>query len=166
MQGRASRLVPGYGVALRFESQSRIRIALNAGCRGIVRAGRRGMLENRRERFRCGFHNVAKSLTLILIITTCVSDCFAAVARTGSASLTEAGEQGTFNVDPAEAEMARSFEPAVGGDVLRLKYTIPAGSTVGVFVKVFTEEAGTGASDVCRAGRGPGRDQSASRSVI
>lgn len=113
------------------------------------------MLTNRRGRLRSGFHDVAKSLTLILIITTCVSDCFAAAARTGSVSLTEADEQGTFNVGPAEAERARSFEPAVGGDVLRLKYTIPAGSTVGLFAKAFREKPESGRPTLVRLGGAP-----------
>ncbi|APW64256.1 GH94 family glycosyltransferase (phosphorylase) (plasmid) [Paludisphaera borealis] len=113
------------------------------------------MLVNRRGRLRSGFHDVAKSLTLVLIINTCVSDCFAAAARTGSVSLTEAGEQGTFNVGPAEAELARSFEPAVGGDVLRLKYTIPAGSTVGLFAKAFREKPEPGRPTLVSLGIGP-----------
>ncbi len=113
------------------------------------------MFENRRGRICCGFHQVATSLTLILIITTCVSDRFAAVASTGSASLTEAGEQGTFNVGPAQADLAREFEPAVGGDVLRLQYTIPAGSTVGVFAKAWQEKPEPGRPTVVRLGIGP-----------
>jgi cyclic beta-1,2-glucan synthetase len=75
--------------------------------------------------FRRGFQIVAKSMILILSISTCMSDYHAAVARTGSASLTEAGKQGAFNVGPARTEWARSFEPAAGGDVSRKKYTIP-----------------------------------------
>ena len=136
-------------------SQSRIKIALITGRPEIERAGRRGTFENRRGRFCCGFHQIAKSLTLILIITRCVSDCFAAAARTGSVSLTEAGEQGTFNVGPTEANLARSFEPAVVGDVLRLKYTIPAGSTVGVFAKARREKPEPVSPTIVRLGIGP-----------
>ena len=42
----------------------------------------------------------------------------------GTTSLADAGQQGTFNVGLAQAALTRTFEPAVGGDVSWLEYTI------------------------------------------
>ena len=62
-----------------------------------------------------------------------------AVEIPGATSLGEAGQQGTFNVGLAQANLTRTFESAVGGHVLRLEYTIRSDATVGVFAKEFRE---------------------------
>lgn len=127
-----------------LQTQSRISIALNARRRELMQAGGRGMLENRGGSLRSGFRDVAKSLTLIVVIDTCASDCFAAAARTGSVSLTEADEQVRSTPVPRRRNWLGVFEPAVGGDVLKVEYTIPAGSTVGVFAKAPREKPESG----------------------
>jgi cyclic beta-1,2-glucan synthetase len=51
--------------------------------------------------------------------------------------LSDAAEQGTFNVGPARAVASRVNDPAAGGDVLKLDYTIPPGAAAGVYAKSF-----------------------------
>ena len=60
-------------------------------------------------------------------------------SKGGPTSLAEAGEQGTFNVGFARGTLGRTFEPAAGGEVSWLEYTISSDATVGVFAKEFRE---------------------------
>ena len=62
----------------------------------------------------------------------------------GSIGLSEAAEQGTFNVGTAQRVVARVPDPAAGGEVLKLTYTIPAGTTAGVYAKCFPRRAASG----------------------
>lgn len=64
---------------------------------------------------------------------------FAAVETPGITSLGDAGQQGTFNVGLAQANLTRTFESAAGGNVSRLEYTVHSDATVGVFAKEFRE---------------------------
>ncbi len=61
-----------------------------------------------------------------------------AVGPARATSLVDAGRQGAFNVGPARAALTRTFEPALGGDVARLEYTVHTDATVGVFGKEFS----------------------------
>ena len=86
----------------------------------------------------------------------------------------EAAEQGTFNVGAAHAAVARVPDPAAGGEVLKLTYTIPTGTTAGVYAKGFPPElrrrarrprarGRQGRRPRTRAGRSPPRSRSRAR---
>lgn len=51
--------------------------------------------------------------------------------------LTDATEQGTFNVRTAQAIVSRQVEPVSGNSVTKLDYTTPYGTTAGLWAKTF-----------------------------
>ena len=67
-------------------------------------------------------------------------------------ALPEAAEQGTFNVGNAHAAVARVPDPAAGGEVLKLTYTIPRGTTAGIYTKGFPPELRADHIDLLRVG--------------
>lgn len=97
--------------------------------------GRRGWIRSGRGR-RVVFAALAG---VIGVVTGGSTGGRAGVETRGTTSLAEAGQQGTFNVGLAQANLTRTFESAVGGHVLRVEYTIRSDATVGVFAKEFRE---------------------------
>src|SRR3954468_19828653 len=68
----------------------------------------------------------------------------------GTVRLTDASQQGTFNVGPARASVARVADPAAGGEVLRLDYTLPRGTAAGVWSKAFATGLDPSRVDIAR----------------
>ena len=58
-------------------------------------------------------------------------------AADGPIRLSEAAEQGTFNVGAARASVTREADPRGGGDLLKLDFTIPPGAAAGLYAKSF-----------------------------
>ena len=58
-------------------------------------------------------------------------------AADGPIRLSEAAEQGTFNVGAARASVTREAGPRGGGDLLKLDFTIPPGAAAGLYAKSF-----------------------------
>ncbi|MDG3008193.1 GH36-type glycosyl hydrolase domain-containing protein [Paludisphaera mucosa] len=92
--------------------------------RGRIRPGRRRLA-------------MIAALVPLLGVAPAASGESADGAVPGSTSLEKAGQQGTFNVGLARATLARTFDPAAGGNVSRFDYTISSDATVGVFAKEF-----------------------------
>ncbi len=74
----------------------------------------------------------------------------------GAISLVESGQQGLFNVGLARGTLTRTFEPAAGGDVSCLEYTISSDATVGVFAKEFREKPASARPTLVEIGLKPG----------
>ena len=87
------------------------------------------------------------SLLAILIV---VGATATAVRAETSIPLSAAREQGTFNVGPAHATATRVHDPATGEDSLKVTYTIPPGTSAGVYSKAFPTELGAGQIDLLR----------------
>jgi hypothetical protein len=66
--------------------------------------------------------------------------------------LSDAAEQGTFNVGAAQAVVSRLFDPTAGGDVLKLDYTMPRGTAVGVWAKAFPGGLNADNAEIVRLG--------------
>ena len=90
--------------------------------------------------------------TALLGILIAVSMAPSIAADEASIGLAEAAEQGTFNVGTAHAVVARVSDPAAGGEVLKLTYTIPRGTTAGVYAKGFPAELRADRIDLVRVG--------------
>jgi cyclic beta-1,2-glucan synthetase len=94
----------------------------------------------------------------ILLLAALLPCCFAlagcapAPAMVPAVRLLEAAERGTFNVGRAHATAEREFDPASGGDVLRLDYAIPSGAAAGVYAKAFPGGLGADRADLMRLG--------------
>ena len=82
-----------------------------------------------------GVSAVATLLAVIIATAGGVSARAAEPAR--AIRLSEAAELGTFNVGPARAAVRRVPDPAAGGEVLTLDYTIPRGAAAGLYAKAF-----------------------------
>ena len=80
------------------------------------------------------------ALTALLDILVIVSMSPSVAAEEGAIGLPDAADQGTFNVGTAHVVITRMFDPAAGGEVLKLTYTIPAGTTAGMYAKGFPPE--------------------------
>jgi cyclic beta-1,2-glucan synthetase len=63
----------------------------------------------------------------------------AAPADGGPIRLSDAAQRGAFNVGAARANVNVVPDPAAGGDVLKLDYTLPRGTAAGVWAKAFPE---------------------------
>ena len=87
--------------------------------------------------------------TALLGILVAVSMSPSIAADEASIGLAEAAEQGTFNVGTAHAVVARVSDPDAGGEVLKLTYTIPRGTTAGVYAKGFPPSCERIASTSC-----------------
>ena len=82
-----------------------------------------------------------------------------AVAQPGSKAdpesavrLTAAAEQGTFNVGAGKANLARVVDPVVGREILKLDFSLPVGTAVGVWAKNFPSPIGSENIDVAQIG--------------
>ena len=64
--------------------------------------------------------------------------------------LTESAERGAFNVKAAQGAVAVVADPDAGGDVLKLDYTVPPGTAVGVWTKGFPASLADGGVEVVR----------------
>jgi cyclic beta-1,2-glucan synthetase len=74
--------------------------------------------------------------------------------------LTDAAEQGTFNVGAARASASRSFDATAGGEVVRLDYTLPPGTAAGAWAKAFPAGLNADTIDVVHLGvKAPGPGQ-------
>ncbi|HEY2159152.1 MAG TPA: hypothetical protein VGH33_26220, partial [Isosphaeraceae bacterium] len=67
----------------------------------------------------------------------------------GVIRLTQA-QRGAFNVGDARGAVQLVADPASGGDVLKLDYTVPVGTAFGIWTKDFPKELAPGAVDVVR----------------
>ncbi len=65
--------------------------------------------------------------------------------------LTDAAQQGAFNVGAARAVVSRS-QDAAEGEVVKLDYTLPRGTSAGAWAKAFPETLSADAIDVVRLG--------------
>ncbi len=65
--------------------------------------------------------------------------------------LAEAAERGAFNVGDARGNVGLVADPEAGGDVLKLDYSLPPGTAVGVWTKGFPAGLAPGSVDVVRA---------------
>ena len=90
--------------------------------------------------------------TALLGILIAASMAPSIAAGEASIGLAEAAEQGTFNVGTAHAVVARVSDPAAGGEVLKLTYTIPRGTTAGMYAKGFPAELRADHIDLLRVG--------------
>ena len=79
----------------------------------------------------------AVATLLAVIIATAAGVSARGAEPVGAIRLAEASELGTFNVGPANAAVRRVPDPAAGGDVLTLDYTIPQGAAAGLYAKAF-----------------------------
>src|SRR4051812_41897637 len=66
-------------------------------------------------------------------------------------SLSDAAQQGTFNVGAAQVSIGHVSERGVG-DVLELTYTVPQGTAAGVWSKEFPARLNPGEVDMVRLG--------------
>lgn len=67
-----------------------------------------------------------------------------------SLRLTQSAERGAFNVGAAQGSVTVVADPDAGGDVLKLDFTAPPGTAVGVWTKGFPADLADGAVDVVR----------------
>jgi cyclic beta-1,2-glucan synthetase len=89
-------------------------------------------------------------LLTCLCLALGVSSAASAAGAEGTVRLSDASQQGTFNVGPARASVARVADPSAGGEVLRLDYTLPRGTAAGVWSKAFAEGLNRGRADIVR----------------
>ena len=66
--------------------------------------------------------------------------------------LSEAAEQGTFNVGAARASVTHQPDLSGGGEILRLDFTIPPGTAAGVYAKSFPGRLDPEHVDLIRVG--------------
>jgi len=69
----------------------------------------------------------------------------------GPVRLSDAAEQGAFNVGAARGSVARATDP-VAGPVLKLDYSLPPGTAAGVWSKAFPGRLDAGHVDLVRSG--------------
>ncbi len=105
------------------------------------------MVTDRREtgnRYRALGVAILASAVLALVPRTDALGDEGAVIR-----LTQA-ERGSFNVGASRGEVRLAADPAAGGDVLKLDYTVPTGTAFGIWTKGFPEDFSAGSIDVVR----------------
>jgi len=85
---------------------------------------------------------------LALCIVTTASDSVR--AADDIIRLADGAEQGTFNVGPARTAVSRVRDQAAGDDVLKLDYTLPAGTAAGIYAKSFPGGLSADRIDVVR----------------
>jgi cyclic beta-1,2-glucan synthetase len=110
------------------------------------------MLEERPGRFGCipRLPNLVLSAGLILgLVIGCP---FSLAGEQGAIRLSEAGEQGTFNVGNAHAAVAHVPGPAGDGEILKLEYTIAPGAAAGLYAKKLPGRFDSEHIDVVRVG--------------
>jgi cyclic beta-1,2-glucan synthetase len=97
-------------------------------------------------------HLASRTLATLLAVLVAAAGGVSAGAERPSFRLTDAAEQGTFNVGPAHAVVGRVPDPIGGGDVLTLEYAIPQGTAAGVWSKAFPAGLSAETVDVVRLG--------------
>ena len=90
------------------------------------------------------------ALAAFLGILVVVNASLPAAAQDGSIPLAAGAEQGTFNVGAARAVATRVTDPQAGGDILKLDYMIPPGTTAGIYAKAFPANLRADQIDVAR----------------
>jgi hypothetical protein len=66
--------------------------------------------------------------------------------------LTAAAEQGTFNIGAGKVSLARVVEPVLLREVLKLDFSLPVGTAVGVWARKFSSPIGGKNIDVAQIG--------------
>jgi len=92
------------------------------------------------------------ALGAFLGIVVVVNANLSAVAGDDSIRLSAAAEQGTFNVGVAHAAVTRINDPEAGGDIFKLDYMIPPGTSAGIYAKAFPADLHAGQIDLVRLG--------------
>lgn len=111
------------------------------------------MLIKERLMLSCRLPYFAALFPLMLLTATIAVDQGTCVyAGSSRISLSDAAEQGTFNVGNAQAIVSRVVVPGIGGDALRLDYTTPQGTTAGLWAKAFPNRDALANTDVLRLG--------------
>ena len=95
--------------------------------------------------------------TVAILTTLCAILIAPGCARLASAAdepvrLTDAAQEGTFNVGAAQAELSRVFDPEIGGNVSRLRFQVPGATAAGVWAKGFPPRLSAGGVDLVRLG--------------
>ncbi len=88
--------------------------------------------------------------TTLRVVLVALGVAGQALADDAPIRLSDAAEQGTFNVGAAQASLSRVFDSTVGGEVLKLQYNLPPGTAAGVWTKGFPESLSAGGVDVVR----------------
>ena len=69
-----------------------------------------------------------------------------------SFSILDAGERGIFNIGPANGDVSRISDESVNKDVLKLDYSAPSGTVIGVWTKSYSPELKAAAVNAARVG--------------
>jgi len=101
----------------------------------------------------CRLPYIAALFSIMLMTAVIALDQGTSVyAETSRISLSDATEQGTFNVGKAQATVSRAVVPGTGCNALRLDYTTPEGTTAGLWARAFPNRDALTNADVLRLG--------------
>ena len=81
-------------------------------------------------------------------VVLCFQMCAAGVMARPAFTLLEATQQGVFNIGKAAGRCDRVQYPAFGRTVLQLNYTVPRGTSAGIWVKGFPQRVGSSVPDL------------------
>jgi len=120
--------------------------------RNRIRDGERTLIENRQSRRHLLEIAALGTMAWLAFLATALADGSARGNAASVVELADAAQRGTFNIGPAQATVSRTFDETLGRDVLRLDYTLPEGTTAGVWAKSLPEELNAADRDVVRIG--------------
>ena len=83
-------------------------------------------------------------------VVLCFQMCAAGVMARPAFTLLDSAQQGVFNIGNAAGRCDRVRNPAFGRTVLQFNYTVPRGTSAGIWARGFPQRAGSGAPDMLR----------------